>query len=99
MTTSRYELFSNIFDEEQSREIKGFLREDIDDLLKTKSYKTITIPPGMEYRPDIISNVYFGSPKLFWILVYINKIEDSPEGFYLGREIMIPDINKIKDRI
>jgi hypothetical protein len=99
MAISRYKLYETVFDETQSRNIKGFMREDMKDYLTTATYTTIQIPIELDCRPDLIAYHYYGNGELFWILVFVNDIYDSPEGFYAGRYINIPDLNKLRDKL
>lgn len=47
------------------------------------------IPPGMEYRPDILSKSVYGTPDLWWKILEANKIKDIFE-FKAGLNIRIP---------
>jgi hypothetical protein len=50
------------------------------------------VPNGYEHRPDLISNVFYGSPKNWWLLMLVNNISDPFEGFYVNQRILIPRI-------
>lgn len=50
------------------------------------------VPNGYEHRPDLISNVFYGSPKNWWLLMLVNNITDPFEGFYLNQQIKIPKL-------
>jgi hypothetical protein len=50
------------------------------------------IPAGYEHRPDLISNLFYGSPKNWWLLMLVNSVEDPFEGFNVGDSILIPKI-------
>lgn len=50
------------------------------------------VPAGYEHRPDLISNVFYGTPNNWWLLMLANNITDPIEGFYLNQEIIIPKI-------
>jgi len=72
-------------------------KESIVSLIKKLSedyeYEIGYIPNGYEGRPDLISNVYYGTSDLMWLLMYANGITDPFEGFYLNRKIKIPKIS------
>jgi len=53
-------------------------------------YEVGYIPEGFEHRPDLISNVYYGSPKYWWLLMLVNGISDPFEGFFVNQKIFIP---------
>lgn len=46
-----------------------------------------TIPMEFAHRPDLISYALYSDLSYQNLLSYINKIEDSPEGYYNGRVI------------
>jgi len=50
------------------------------------------VPAGYEHRPDLISNVFYGSPKNWWLLMLVNGISDPFEGFNENDAILIPKV-------
>ena len=52
------------------------------------------VPEGYQHRPDLISNVFYGSPKYWWLLMLVNNISDPFEGFYVNQKILIPKVWK-----
>ena len=56
------------------------------------SFEIGYIPAGYEHRPDKISNLYYNTPKYWWILMLVNNINDPFEGFYVNQKIIIPNI-------
>jgi hypothetical protein len=50
------------------------------------------VPAGYEHRPDLISNVFYGSPKNWWLLMLVNGISDPFEGFNENDVILIPKV-------
>lgn len=68
----------------------GYLSEEFRQKLNGLNCDRYTISPMTAFRPDLISYAFLGSEKLHWILTYINSIENSPEGYYVGRIIYIP---------
>lgn len=67
-----------------------------DDLLENietaYTYEVGYVPAGFEHRPDLISNVFYGTPKNWWLLMQVNSITDPFEGFKVGDRILIPKI-------
>ena len=53
-------------------------------------YEVGFVPPGFEHRPDLISNVFYGTPDKFWLLMLVNNISDPFEGFKVNDRILIP---------
>lgn len=56
-------------------------------------YKLGKVPVGYAHRPDLISNIFYGTPSLWWLLLVVNKISDPFEGLNVGDQIKIPKIN------
>ena len=55
-------------------------------------YEIGYIPAGYEHRPDLISNIFYGSPKNWWLLMLVNGISDPGEGFTENQKILIPKL-------
>lgn len=53
------------------------------------------IPLKMQYRPDLISQSFYGTPKYAWLLAYINNITNTPKGFETGLDIIIPNKSEL----
>ena len=49
------------------------------------------IPPGYEHRPDLISNLYFGSPGLWWTFCEMNAVVDPFEELNVNDEVNLPE--------
>ena len=54
------------------------------------------IPNGYEHRPDSISNVFYGTPANWWLLMEVNNVFDPFEGFNVGDQILIPKVDGFK---
>ena len=91
----RYKFFENVSSDYANNDIKGFPKESLHDLFTFDDDLFITIDTKYQYRPDLIANNVYGNPKLYYILVYANNINDSPEGFYSGRQIRVPRFENI----
>jgi len=52
--------------------------------------KVAVIPPGMQYRPDLVSQKAYGVPDFWWRILEANKIMDIFD-FKTGRTITIPN--------
>lgn len=48
------------------------------------------IPPGMEYRPDLVSKNKYGVPDFWWRIMEVNNIKDIID-FKAGRTIILPE--------
>lgn len=56
------------------------------------TYEVGFVPEGYQHRPDLISNVFYGTPKNWWLLMLVNNITDPFEGFYTNQKILIPKL-------
>lgn len=54
-------------------------------------YKVGYIPAGYEHRPDLISNLFYGTPTKDWFICYFNNIKDPFNELNVGDRILIPD--------
>jgi hypothetical protein len=52
--------------------------------------KFYEIQKDMEFRPDLVSNHFFGMPDLWWRIMEVNGMKDILE-FRSGRNIRIPN--------
>ena len=62
------------------------------DLGSAYRYEVGYVPAGYEHRPDLISNVFYGSPRNWWLLMLVNGITDPGEGFKTSQRILIPKL-------
>ena len=100
MAASRYErFFDNVWNEDINHHQKGLIKENTKQSLTFNDDVLYEIPLKYQYRPDRIAASFYGNPKLYWILVYANEISDSPSGFYTGRRIRVPRIERVLEVI
>jgi len=55
-------------------------------------YDVGVIPVGYEHRPDLISNLFFGTPVYWFLILEYNNIVDPFEGLNVGDIIKIPKV-------
>lgn len=67
----------------------------INTLKATAGYKTWKITPAYENRPDLISNLFYGNPELWWIISAYNSFFHPLKDFYIDRVIMIPEASAV----
>ena len=70
-------------------------RNFINRVIQQVRYQNWKIPSKMEYRPDLISNFFYGTPQLWWLIQEFNQFYRMPQDFYADRTIKIPDSNQI----
>lgn len=61
------------------------IKETAKDPEKCEKY---IIPTIFNHRPDLIANYLYNDVTMAEYLAIINDIDDSPEGFYVGRNII-----------
>tara|TARA_R110000803_G_scaffold185166_1_gene247527 strand:+ start:2702 stop:3007 length:306 start_codon:yes stop_codon:yes gene_type:complete len=64
----------------------------LSDLDNAYEYEVGFVPAGYEHRPDLISNIFYGSPANWWLLMLVNGITDPGEGFKINQRILIPKL-------
>jgi hypothetical protein len=100
MSSSRYEkFFDTVFNEEINNFQKGFTVENLKERISFSDDIIYEIPLIYNFRPDRIAKQFYGNSRLYWVLVYANNIENSPEGFFSGRKIRVPKPEKILEVI
>ena len=50
------------------------------------------VPAGYAHRPDLISNIFYGTPAYWWLILEANNIDDPFEGLNVNDRIIIPKI-------
>lgn len=60
--------------------------------LKNIPYDEGTIPMGYEHRADLISDLFYNTPTLDWLILYFNNITDPFNQLKNGDRILIPRI-------
>lgn len=50
------------------------------------------IPPGFEHRADLISNLFYNTPTLDWLLCWFNGISDPFQQLNIMDQIKIPKL-------
>lgn len=60
--------------------------------LQFQKYKLVTVPPGYEHRPDLLSNFFLGNPQYDWYICLINNIKDPFNELNINDKIIIPDM-------
>lgn len=55
-------------------------------------YQTGSIPPGYENRPDLISNLFYYTPKMDWLILWFNNLDDPFQNLNISEKILIPKL-------
>jgi hypothetical protein len=96
--TSRYKKFYETVKDEYLGTHPGLIDiKNIQDLFIDETDEYYTIPFERQFRPDLISQDFYNTTSLSWLITFVNGISDSPEGYYINRIIRIPAITKVRD--
>lgn len=60
--------------------------------LETFQVEVGNIPPGYQHRPDLISDLFYGTVTKDWIIVMFNNIKDPFQELNVGDTILLPII-------
>lgn len=60
------------------------------DNLKNSTFDKRIIPAGYEHRADLLSNLFYSTPTLDWMILYFNNIKDPFNELNVGDTILIP---------
>ena len=54
-----------------------------------------TVPPGVLFRLDLISQNFYGVPDLWWVIARVNALLDPIVGAALGAQLRIPTKSRL----
>lgn len=93
---SRYSFYEEAIDDVLGKH-PGFLNiKNIDSIFSSSDDDIYyEIPPQHQFRPDLISQKFYSSTKLHWVITFINNIEDAPAGYATGRILRIPNKERV----
>jgi len=95
-TFSRLRFYDIVWDDKMGKVRLGMKQTTfINNVKNLVTHQNWKIPAKYEYRPDLISNFFYGTPQLWWVLVEYNEFFKVPQDFYADRLIMIPDANQL----
>ena len=73
--------------------ISGGMERYIKDLTSKRiKFEVVKIPAGYAHRPDLIANLFYGSPSFMWVLLLFNQIKDPFQELNVGDIIFIPEL-------
>ena len=55
-------------------------------------FKKGKVPIFHEHRPDLVSDVFYDSPRYWWLILQFNGFEDPFEYLNSGDDILIPEL-------
>ena len=95
MARSRYYYYEDVWNSEINHQQKGMMKYSLKELFSSTKDRYYVIPLAHRYRPDLITKKFYGDSSLAWVLVFVNNISNSPEGFEAGTRIRVPDIDHV----
>ena len=69
--------------------------EDFEEFLVTMDsydFRVGVIPPGFEHRADLISELFYNTPTLDWLICWFNNVSDPFQQLNIMDTIKIPTI-------
>jgi len=89
---SRLRFYDIVVDEKTDKYRIGMKKRTfINNLKANATYTKWKIPYKFEYRPDLISDYWYGTPELWWVIQEYNDFFRVPQDFYTDRLIKISD--------
>lgn len=99
---SPYSMFSNTpVYQDVSAEIEGVRQNVIvfgllvDSVVANETDIMYNVPQSAENRLDLISQKFYGTPELWWVIALVNDIHDPLVGVTVGQQIRIPTRNRL----
>lgn len=93
---SRYNFFDRVSEDETLGPHPGSLDYTAVRKYLISSFDSYyTIPLKYQFRPDLISNLFYNTPTLHWAITYVNEIENAPEGYTINRIIRLPNKQRL----
>ena len=99
---SPYSMFANTpAYQDVSVEIEGVRQNVIvfgmmvDAVVADASDTLFRVPQSAEGRLDLISQKYYGTPELWWVVALVNNIRDPLVGAEVGQTIRVPTRNRL----
>jgi len=93
---SRLRFYDLVLDDRINKVRLGMKDQNfINNVKTTVSHQNWKIPPKHEYRPDLISHFFYGTPELWWVIAEYSEFFRVPQDFYADRLIKIPNANEL----
>lgn len=96
---TRYKFFDNVWNPDFQHYQKGFPTTSLFSLFSSLDFNSYSIPINRAYRPDLIALDFYGDATLYWVLVYANSFQNSPEDFAPNIIIQVPKFDRVMSTI
>lgn len=70
-----------------SKEFDNFIKD-----MNTLEFEVAYIIPGYEHRPDLISDLFYGTVTNDWLIMMFNNVKDPFQELNVGDRVLIPKI-------
>lgn len=67
------------------------------EFMRNKNVRVIRLEEHNAYAPELISYLEFGTHEFWWVICYLNKIQDPINELEPGIEIAIPFLSDIEE--
>lgn len=67
----------------------------VDAVVADASDTLFRVPQAAEGRLDLISQKFYGTPELWWVIALVNNIRDPIVGASVGQHVRIPTRNRL----
>lgn len=92
---SKMKNYTIIYDDKMQTTRLGFYKNKIKDQKISSSSQYYTVDLSTQYRIDLISLEFYGTPIYDWVIKDANNISDPIKDLYVGRKLIIPDLNVV----
>ena len=62
----------------------------VQNIESTYKFENVVVTPEVKHRPDLISDAFYDTVELDWLIMLCNNINDPFEGFNIGDRIRLP---------
>jgi len=92
---SRLRYYKLINDERINAVRIGMRDKDIKSRIGNFNYSYWKIEAKYQYRADLIANLHYGDPRLWWIITIANDISHPFKELEIEKTLKIPNVNQV----
>lgn len=92
---SRLRYYKIVKDEKAGVTRIGMKNDDMKERISNFDYTYWKIEAKYQYRPDLIANLHYGDPRLWWIITSANNISHPLKQLEIERVLRIPNVNQV----
>lgn len=88
-----------VYMEKGTRDGSWEFRKKISEMENLDDTEFLITDPKFVNRPDAIAYKFYGNAKFWWIIAERNEILDPFTGFYKGRKLKIPAMERLRSEV